>query len=130
MVTDPMTEREIIAFSRVLRRIGRGTTQITGSLEIAGLIARESRRPIIWNALAPTGSVNQHGESRYPHLETIARLDELREGARVFASAQIVHFKSEIVLEDYNLMDIFPGWMEVSLGTLEEKIANSSSSTS
>ena len=56
MVTDEMTEREIVAFSRVLRRIGRGTTQITGPLETAALIARESGRPIIWNALAPTGS--------------------------------------------------------------------------
>ncbi len=125
MVTDEMTEREIVAFSHVLRRIGRGTTQITGPLETAALIARESGRPIIWNALAPTGSVNQHGESRYPHLETIARLDELnqQEGVRVLASAQIVRFKSEIVLEDYNLMDIFPAWREASLGTLEEKIA-------
>ena len=125
MVTDQMTEREIVAFSRVLRKIGRGTTQITGNLEVAALIARESGRPIIWNALAPTGSVNQHGESRHPHLETIARLNQLNqeEGARVFASAQIVRFKSEIVLEDYNLMDIFPAWMEASLGTLEEKIA-------
>ena len=42
---------------------------------------------------------------------------------RVLASAQIVRFKSEIVLEDYNLMDIFPAWLEASLGTLEEKIA-------
>ena len=119
MVTDEMTEREIVAFSRVLRRIGRGSTQITGPLETAALIARESGRPIIWNALAPTGSVNQHGESRYPHLETIARLDELnqQEGVRVLASAQIVRFKSEIVLEDYNLMDIFPAWREASLGT-------------
>jgi N-acyl-D-amino-acid deacylase len=125
MVTDEMTEREIVAFSRVLRRLGRGTTQITGPLETAALIARESGRPIIWNALAPTGSVNQHGESRYPHLETIARLDELnqQEGVRVLASAQIVRFKSEIVLEDYNLMDIFPAWREASLGTVDEKIA-------
>jgi N-acyl-D-aspartate/D-glutamate deacylase len=69
--------------------------------------------------------VNQHGESRFPHLETIARLDELNqeEGLRVFASAQIVRFKSEIVLEDYNLMDIFPAWKDACLGTLDEKIA-------
>ena len=40
MVTDEMTEREIVAFSRVLRRLGRGTTQITGPLETAALIAR------------------------------------------------------------------------------------------
>src|SRR5947207_1830372 len=55
MVTDCMTEREVIAFSRALRKVGRGTTQITGSLDFAELIARESGRPIIWNALAPTG---------------------------------------------------------------------------
>ena len=69
--------------------------------------------------------MNQHGEFRTPHLETIARLDELNrlEGVRVFASAQIVRFKSEIVLEDYNLMDIFPAWMDACLGTVEEKIA-------
>ena len=114
MVTDEMTEREIVAFSRVLRRLGRGTTQITGPLETAALIARESGRPIIWNALAPTGSVNQHGGVAVPALATIARLDELnqQEGVRVLASAQIVRFKSEIVLEDYNLMDIFPAWRE------------------
>ncbi|MBL7499556.1 N-acyl-D-amino-acid deacylase family protein [Frankia nepalensis] len=125
MVTDMMTEREVTAFSRALRRIGRGTTQITGQLETAALIARESGRPIIWNALAPTGSVNQHGESQFPHLATIRRLDELneQEGLRVFASAQIVRFQSEIVLENYNLMDIFPAWKDAGLGTLEEKIA-------
>ncbi len=125
MVTDMMTEREVVAFARALKKLGRGSTQITGQLETAAIIARESGRPIVWNALAPTGSVNQHGESKYPHLETIARLEELneQEGVRVFASAQIVRFQSEIVLENYNLMDIFPAWKEAGLGTLEEKIA-------
>lgn len=124
MVTDCMTEREIVAFSRALRSLGRGSTQITGPLETAALIARESGRPIIWNALAPTGSVNQHGESRHPHREAIARLEQLNreEGVRVLASAQIVRFKSEIVLEDYNLMDIFPAWKDATLGTHEEKL--------
>lgn len=124
MVTDCMTEREIVAFSRALRSLGRGTTQITGSLDTAALIARESGRPIIWNALAPTGSVNQHGESLYPHRETIAKLDRLNrvDGLRVLASAQIVRFKSEIVLEDYNLMDMFPAWKDLTLGTYEEKL--------
>jgi N-acyl-D-amino-acid deacylase len=125
MVTDEMTEREIVAFSRALRSLGRGTTQITGPLDTAALIARESGRPIIWNALGPSGAVNQHGEMRYPHREAIARLDQLNqeEGLRVFASASMVRFKSEIVLEEYNLMDIFPAWKDACLGTLEEKIA-------
>jgi N-acyl-D-amino-acid deacylase len=125
MVTDEMTEREIVAFSRALRSLGRGTTQITGPLDTAALIARESGRPIIWNALGPSGAVNQHGEMRYPHRDAIARLDQLNqeEGLRVFASASMVRFKSEIVLEEYNLMDIFPAWKDACLGTLEEKIA-------
>jgi N-acyl-D-amino-acid deacylase len=124
MVTDEMTEREIIAFSKVLRSIGRGTTQITGQMETAALIARESGRPIIWNALGPSGASNQHGEMRYPHQEAIERLDRLNqeEGVRVFASTHMVRFQSEIVLENYNLMDLFPSWKELSLGTIEEKM--------
>ena len=125
MVTDSMTEREVIAFSRALRDIGRGTTQITGPLETAAIIARESGRPIIWNALGVSGSVNQHGEMEYPHRIAMKRLRELNEeeGVRVFAQASTVRFRSEICLEEYNLMDIFPAWREACLGTVEEKIA-------
>jgi N-acyl-D-amino-acid deacylase len=124
MVTDCMTEREIIAFSRALRKVGRGTTQITGSLDFAELIARESGQPIIWNALSPTGMVNQHGVSTYPHRETIARLNRLNrdEGVRVFAQASTIRFVSEITFEEYNLMDMFPAWKEACLGTPEEKV--------
>ncbi len=125
MVTDQMTEREVVAFSRALRRIGRGTTQITGPLETAAVIARESGRPIIWNALAAIGSVNQHGRTVYAHQEAIARLRQLNEeeGVRVWAQASTVRFRSEICLEEYNLMDIYPPWREACLGTIEEKIA-------
>ena len=95
MVTDMMTERELVAFSRALGKIGRGTTQITGSLDAAALIARESGRPIIWNALGVTGEVNQHGEMRYPHREAIERLRQLNEeeGVRVWAQASTVRFR-------------------------------------
>ncbi len=125
MVTDMMTEREVIAFSQALRRVGRGTTQIGASLDIAEIVARESGRPTVWNLLGPTGGVNQHGEMRYPHLETIERLRRLNEedGLRVFAQASTVRFRSEIVLEDYNLMDMFPAWKEACLGNLEHKLA-------
>ena len=125
MVTDEMTEREVVAFSRALREIGRGSTQITGPLETAAVIARESGRPIIWNALGPTGSVNQHGEMEFPHRDAIARLRELNEdeGVRVWAQTSTVRFRSEITLEDYNLMDIFPAWREACLGTPEERLA-------
>ena len=65
MVTDCMTDREVIAFSRAMGSLGRGVTQITGSLETAALMARESGRPIIWNALLADGALNQHGGAEY-----------------------------------------------------------------
>ena len=65
MVTDCMTEEEVIAFSRAMGSLGRGTAQLTGTLETAGLMARESGRPIIWNALLADGALNQHGGAKY-----------------------------------------------------------------
>ena len=69
--------------------------------------------------------MNQHGEMEYPHRIAMKRLRELNEeeGVRVFAQASTVRFRSEICLEEYNLMDIFPAWREACLGTVEEKIA-------
>ncbi len=72
-----------------------------------------------------SGSVNQHGEMEYPHRIAMERLRQLNEeeGVRVFAQASTVRFRSEICLEEYNLMDIFPAWRDACLGTVEEKIA-------
>ena len=43
------------------RSVGRGVIQLTGPLDTAALMARESGRPIIWNALLADGALNQHG---------------------------------------------------------------------
>jgi N-acyl-D-aspartate/D-glutamate deacylase len=61
----------------------------------------------------------------YPHRAAIARLRELNEeeGVRVWAQASTVRFRSEINLEEYNLMDVFPAWREACLGTIEQKVA-------
>ena len=91
MVTDLMTERELIAFSRALRTVGRGTTQITGPLD-----DRRAHRPGEWPAdhLERAGSrparSTSTASSRYPHREAIQRLRQLNEeeGVRVFAPGQ------------------------------------------
>ena len=44
MVTNMMTEREVVAFSRALGQLGRGVAQLTGSLDWAEIMARESGR--------------------------------------------------------------------------------------
>ena len=74
MVTDCMTEREVIAFSRAMGSLGRGMAQMTGTLETAALMARESGRPIIWNALLADGALNQHGGAKYSHRDALKQL--------------------------------------------------------
>jgi len=125
MVTDLMTEREVVAFSRALRRVGRGTIQLTGTLETAALMARESGRPIIWNALLADGALNQHGGAAYSHRDAIEQLDRYNQedGLRVYAQALTTNFVSEFTFEDYNLLDTMPPWREALVGTVEEKRA-------
>jgi N-acyl-D-amino-acid deacylase len=125
MVTDFMGEREVAAFSRALRTVGRGVIQLTGSLDVAALMARESGRPIIWNALLADGALNQHGGSAYTHNDAIKQLAYFNEeeGLRIFAQALTTNFVSEFTFEDYNLLDTLPCWKEALLGTVEEKQA-------
>jgi N-acyl-D-aspartate/D-glutamate deacylase len=124
MVTDMMTEREIVAISRALRRIGRGVVQITGTLDSAAVIARESGRPVIWNGLVADGALNQHGAGLYSHKDAIKRVAYYNEeeGLRIFAQALTHNFVSEFTFEDYNLLDTMPVWKEACLGTVDEKI--------
>jgi N-acyl-D-amino-acid deacylase len=124
MVTDCMTEREVVAFSRAMGSMGRGVAQLTGELDSAALMARESGRPIIWNALLADGALNQHGRPQYSHRDKLAELAFLNEeqGLRVFAQALTTNFRSEFTLEDYNLADAIPCWKDACLGTVEEKL--------
>jgi N-acyl-D-amino-acid deacylase len=124
MVTDCMTEREVVAFSQAMGSMGRGVAQMTGELDSAALMARESGRPIIWNALLADGALNQHGRPQYSHRDKLAELASLNEeqGLRVFAQALTTNFVSEFTLEEYNLADAIGCWREACLGTVEEKL--------
>ena len=60
------------------------------SLDTAALIARESGRPIIWNALLADGALNQHGGGEYSHRDALEQLAVLQRGggaARLRAGA-------------------------------------------
>ncbi|MCK9923729.1 amidohydrolase family protein [Frankia sp. AgPm24] len=123
MVTDLMSERDLRAFSQALGALGRGVAQVTSPLETAAFMARESGRPIIWNALLADGALNQHGGQQMSHRDALTRLTELneQEGLRVFAQALTTNFASEFTLEDYNLADAIPCWKEALIGTVAEK---------
>jgi N-acyl-D-amino-acid deacylase len=125
MVTDLMSERDLKAFSRAMGKLGRGVAQMTGDLELAEIIARESGRPVIWNALLAEGALNQHGKARMTPRAAISRLKELNEveGLRVYAQALTTNFASEFTFEEYNLADAIPCWKEALLGTIPQKTA-------
>jgi N-acyl-D-amino-acid deacylase len=125
MVTDTMSERDLTAFCQTMGKLGRGVSQITGSMELAEIMARESGRPVIWNALIAEGALNQHGGMKILPGEALERLKVLNEkdGLRVFAQALTTNFGSQFTFEDYNLADAIPAWKDVCMGTIEEKIA-------
>ena len=124
MVTDCMSERDLAAFSQAMGSTGRGVAQITGNMDIAEIVARQSGRPVIWNALLADGALNQHGGATVVARDAIARLKDLNEnqGLRVLPQALTTNFASQFTFEDYNLADAIPEWKEICSGTFEEKL--------
>lgn len=124
MVTDLMSARDLAAFCQAMGSTGRGVAQLTGSMDLAETIARESGRPVIWNALMADGALNQHGGQQLKATTAIKRLDQLNqsEGLRVFAQALTTNFASQFTFEDYNLADAIPAWKEFCMGTQAEKL--------
>jgi len=124
MVTDTMSMRDLTAFCRTMGSLGRGVAQLTGDLDLAEVMARESGRPVIWNALLAEGALNQHGGAKISPRAAIDRLKHLNEdqGLRVFAQALTTNFASQFTFEDYNLADAIPAWREICSGTMAEKL--------
>ena len=124
MVTDLMSERDLVAFSRAMGSTGRGVAQIAGNMDFAETMARESGRPVIWNALLAQGALNQHGGPKMTPRAALDRLKDLNEvqGLRVFAQALTTNFASQFTVEEYNLADAIPIWTDTCMGTIEEKL--------
>ncbi len=122
MITDLMAEEDLLAFAAVMKKVGRGFAQISGSFETAEKVAEVSGRPVIWNLLAP--ATDQHGQETPPHRFMIEKLEAANaRGLRIFAQALTVDVGFEFNLEDWNLFDSSPIWRQVTIGTREERMA-------
>jgi N-acyl-D-aspartate/D-glutamate deacylase len=127
MVTDLMSERDLQAFSGVLRRLRRGVAQVTSAeIATAAVIARHGGQPVIWNTLVADGAIDQHGPPYVEHQRALAELADLNEqqGLRVYAQALTTNFYSEFTFEDYNLADAVPAWKAALLGSVADKKRN------
>ena len=122
MITDLMSEDDLLAFAGVMGKVGRGFAQISGPFEAAEKVAAVSGRPVIWNLLAP--ATDQHGQNTPPHRLMIEKLDEANaKGLRIFGQALTVDVGFEFNLEDWNLYDSSPIWREVTIGTRDVRMA-------
>jgi len=123
MITDVMSEADLLAFADVLGRRERGFIQIAGGgFRLAEELAERSGSPVIWNVLA--ASVDQHGavSAAYPHV--IRWLDECNaRGQRIFGQAVTAEIGFAFTLEDWNLFDSSALWRDITLGSPRERAA-------
>ena len=121
MITNVMSEDDLVSFARVLRKVGRGFIQCIGAgRELTETLASESGRPVIWNVLAV--ATDQHGIAMPAYKETMAWLDDANSrGVRIFAQALTAENNFQFTFEDWNLFDSSPVWREMTIGTAEER---------
>ena len=121
MITNLMTEGDLLSFARVLREAGRGFIQCIGASQgLTEKLADESGRPVIWNVLAVF--TDQHGIAMPGYEDAMKWLDECNaRGTRVFGQALTAENNFQFTFEEWNLFDTSPAWRAMTLGTVEER---------
>lgn len=128
MITDTMSEDDLMAFARVLRKLGRGVIQGIG---VPGKmwedLAEISGRPVIYNTVSPMA--DQHGVSNGRAEDVIAWIHECNaRGNRILGQATTIENELQFTMEDWNLFDFSPIWRQATLGTPAERLAKLGSS--
>ena len=121
MITNTMSEEDLVSFAKVLREAGRGFIQCIGaSWEITEKLAEESGRPVIWNVLAQF--TDQHGVAMPAYRDTMRWLEDSNaRGLRIFGQALTTENDFQFTFEDWNLFDNNDEWREATLGTVAER---------
>lgn len=129
MITDTMAYEDLFSFARVLAKRREGFAQLLyssgglsamGNFELYEKVAEISGRPIIYNAL--TATTDQHGATQLPYVEIINWLKAANaRGNRIYAQSVTTEVSHEFTLEDWNLFDSSPLWMDLTMGTVAEK---------
>ena len=133
MVTDLMTDDELLAFAQVLGERDEGSIELAYSAtgiadEISQMpesskrlferLAEVSNRPVIHQAVVSYDhNANQH----------VAKLQWLEEcakrGLRVYGQGLTLRTGKELTFEDWNGFDDTPAWRIVTMGTVAERKA-------
>ena len=123
MVTDTMSEDDLLAFARALGRRGEGFIQLTNAtgdlqkdLKLCEDVALAAGRPVLFNVvLAVT-------ELPWVHKMFVDWLASCHaRGIPMFGQANSIRAPFRFTLEDWNLFDSSPAWNKALTGTHDEK---------
>ena len=131
MVTDLMTDREILTFARALSDRDEGFIELayreTGdegqvmeeaTMKMFERVAEASGRPILYQTVQP------QADDPTPHRERLRWLEDcVRRGLRIYGQGQFQTGDLEVNFEDINQFDDTPTWREVTLGRPAERKA-------
>ncbi len=125
MTTDLMSDETTFAFAEVLRRRGEGFIQLTqakadfkADLAFTEKLAEVAQRPILFNAVVVN---NRHPHQHRRLLDWGKRMQE--KGLQIWLQGITTANDMRFTFEDFNLFDGDPAWLEVTLGTVEERAA-------
>ena len=131
MITDLMTNEEILAFAKVLGDRDEGFIELayreTGeegqviedvTMSFFEEVAKVANRPVLYQAVSATANNPDLFRMRLQWLESCAQ-----RGIRVYGQGITTRGPFELTFEDWNLFDQSPAWREVTLGSPEERKA-------
>ena len=131
MITDMLSEYELITFAKVLADRDEGFIEL--SYEETGEegrplaektknfyeeIAKAAKRPIIYQAVTPNAIHPEQHRARLRWLQQCAE-----QGIWIYGQGATYRGGFELTFEDWNLFDETPVWREVTLGTHDERKA-------
>ena len=131
MITDLMTNEEILAFAKVLGDRDEGFIELayreTGeegqviedvTMSFFEEVAKVANRPVLYQAVSATANSPDLFRMRLQWLESCAQ-----RGIRIYGQGITTRGPFELTFEDWNLFDQSPAWREVTLGSPEERKA-------
>jgi N-acyl-D-aspartate/D-glutamate deacylase len=125
MVTDIMSDEDILSLAEVLRARDEGFIQITQStgmikedLAFLEKLANVAQRPILHNVIVAAR------KDPKVHRRSLDWLERCREqGLPIFGQTGTHRTGFAFTLEHWNLYDASPAWREMTTGTKQEKLA-------
>ena len=131
MITDLMTDEEILTFARILADRDEGFIELayrgTGeerrlvndsAMRFFEKVATVANRPVLFQAVTANANNPEQHRQRIQWIEECAK-----QGIRVYGQGSTRKGGFELTFEDWNLFDESPTWREVTMGTPEERKA-------